>query len=226
MFAISDCKHLQVTTTVEEYDINKIKKGQKVIMLTDATDEDEIEGEVTFAALTAGSSSLNSSGSGNTSQTQSGGSSSGSSSGTSSGYSVKICIKKADERLRIGMTAKCSIVLEEVTDVFAVPYDAIHENTNGENVIYAMDTFGKKEVVVTKGMESDYYVEISGDDLQEGMQVMIPSDATSESKEKGDASTEKDGMPGMNGGMRSGRDNSFSGDKMPGGPGGGMPGGN
>ncbi len=86
----------------------------------------------------------------------------------------------------MGMTARCSIILEEAKDVFAVPYDAIHENQDGTNVIYVeempdqdvqereiteesgntQDSNGYKEIEVTKGMESDYYVEISGDGFQ------------------------------------------------------------
>lgn len=36
-------------------------------------------------------------------------------------------------------------------------------------------------------MESDYYVEISEDDLKEGMQVIIPSDETTASDNKNDS---------------------------------------
>lgn len=97
-------------------------------------------------------------------------------------------------------------MLSEATDVFAVPYDAIHEDADGNTVIYVKDqttnnvenTTGasdnkenqqtaQKEIKVTKGMESDYYVEISGDDLKEGMQVIIPSDETTASDNKNDS---------------------------------------
>lgn len=228
MFEISDCVNLQVSTSVDEYDINKVKEGQKVVILTDATEEDEIEGEITFVAPAAGSSSLSSSGSGTSSQSMAGAGTSGSTS-TSSGYSVIMKIKTVDERLKIGMTAKCSIILEEAADVFAVPYDAIHTNSNNDNVIYVVDTSGQREVAVTKGMESDYYVEISGDELQEGMQVMIPSDATSESSGTDSSQTGKSMIPGMDAGMSGGRGNKPYGGGMSGKPSSGMtgaPGGN
>lgn len=252
MFEISDCENLQVSTSVDEYDINQVKKGQRVVILTDATGEDEIEGEITFVAPTTGSGSLNSSGSGASSLSQTG--TSTSSGGSSTGYTVTINIKKADERLKVGMTAKCSIILEEVTDVFAVPYDAIHTNSNGESVIYtvtgqkntAASERGKraadsqsensqskpetsqKEIVVTKGMESDYYVEISGDELTEGLMVILPSDTTesSNSSESEKASNEAGSLPGMDGGMEQNRGNkSFGGGNAGGAPAGG-PGGN
>ena len=189
---IDDTSSFTVTTSVDEYDISKLEKGQKVIILTEATDEDELEGEITFISPSTNSSSTQSDNM--------------QSSSSSSGYEVKIKIKTADDRLRMGLTAKCSIVLSEATDVFAVPYDAIHKDADGNTVIYVKDqttnnvenTTGasdnkenqqtdQKEVKVTKGMESDYYVEISGDDLQEGMQVIIPSDETTASDDKNDS---------------------------------------
>lgn len=189
---IDDTSSFTVTTSVDEYDISKLEKGQKVIILTEATDEDELEGEITFISPSTNSSSTQSDNM--------------QSSSSSSGYEVKIKIKTADDRLRMGLTAKCSIVLSEATDVFAVPYDAIHEDADGNTVIYVKDqttnnvenTTGasdnkenqqtaQKEIKVTKGMESDYYVEISGDDLQEGMQVIIPSDETTASDDKNDS---------------------------------------
>ena len=147
---------------------------------------------------------------------------------SSSGYEVEIAINTKDERLRMGMTARCSIILEEAKDVFAVPYDAIHENQDGTNVIYVeempdqdvqereiteesgntQDSNGYREIEVTKGMESDYYVEISGDGLSEGLRVIIPtdsdiSDENEDNKQDADG-IELPGMGGMPGGMPGG----------------------
>lgn len=234
LFEISDCADLQISTSIGEYDISQIKKGQKAAILTDATGDNELEGEITYVAVSTGSSSLSTSSSGNA-----GGSSVSSSMGTSassssdSGYTVKIKITDVNENLRIGMTAKCSIILNEAEDVYAVPYDAVHQNEEGKQVIYVADSAGKKEVEVEKGMESDYYVEISGEKLQEGMKVIIPSDAVEtdgapeEEKDFGDAdfpdmgnmSQGKGGGPGN--GAPSGN---FSGSSGGGGFGGGRPG--
>lgn len=83
------------------------------------------------------------------------------------------------------MTAKCSIILEEVTDVYAVPYDAIHTNKDGESFLFVQDSSGEQsEMAVTKGMESGYYVEISGEELREGLQIVIPTDETSSGADK------------------------------------------
>lgn len=224
MFVISDCENFQVTTTISEYEISSIQKGQRVVMLTDATGEEEIEGEITYVAVTTGSDALS------TGNNSSMGSSSSASSG-SSGYEVRIKIKDKNDLLRIGMTAKCSIILEEAEDVYAVPYDAVHTNSNGDNVLYVKEpsTGTRKEVVVTKGMESDYYVEVSGDELSDSLQVIIPTDSTSAGKDSSDSERDNalDGF--LNGGGRGempGGGNDRGG--MPGGGnngGGGMPGG-
>lgn len=226
MFEISDCSKFQVSTTVSEYDIANVKKGQKVVILTDATDDTEIQGEITYVALTTGSSlsssSSSSSGNGATAQSSAGGGSSSSSS-SSSGYEVTIKVKDSNDKLRVGMTAKCSIILKEAKDVYAVPYDAIHTNNSGDSVIYVQDGTSKKEVTVTKGMESDYYVAVSGDGLSEGLNVIIPSDSTSSSSSKD--SSDSSGLSGMlGGGGGQGGGNMGGGAPSGGGPGGGGPG--
>ena len=168
---IEDTGSYTVTTSVDEYDISNVKVGQKVVILTETTDEDELEGEITFVAPTKNSSSGSSS--------NTGGMSSGSSTSSSDGYEVKIKINTSDERLKIGLTAKCSIILEEAADVYAVPYDAVSTSKDGNSYITVKENGKSKQIQVTKGMESDYYVEITGDDLSEGQQVVIPTDATS-----------------------------------------------
>lgn len=176
LFEISDCTDLQISTAVEEYDISNVKKGQKVVILTDATGEKELEGEITYVAVSTGSSSLSVDSNSNNNT----GGSSVSSTSSDSGYTVRIKIADTNENLRIGMTAKCSIILKEAEDVYAVPYDAVYKNAEGKQVIYVKDGAGKREVEVEKGMESDYYIEISGENLQEGMKVIVPSDSTDE----------------------------------------------
>lgn len=162
---IDDTSGYTITTSVDEYDISSVKKGQKVVILTDATDKDELEGVVTFVAPSTGSSS-------STGTDSSGNSMGNTDSSESDGYEVKIRIKKKDRRLKLGMTAKCSIVKEEVDDVFAVPYDAVSEGQDGSCYITVatgdsgekgMDSTNTQTLTVTKGLETDYYVEISGD---------------------------------------------------------------
>lgn len=183
LFQIDDISSYVISTSVDEYDVSNVSVGQRVVILTEATGEDEIEGEITFVAPSTGSTSLSS---GNSQSGESGGMSS---TGTSSsdGYEVKVRVKTVDERLRMGLTARCSIILEQADDVYAVPYDAVHENSDGTTAIHISESDGdsssSREILVTKGMESDYYIEIQGDELKEGLSVIIPTDEVSGSEE-------------------------------------------
>lgn len=263
---IDDTSSYTITTSVDEYDISSVEKGQRVVILTEATEEDELEGTITFVAPSTGSTSSGGSSSQSGDDAMSG-------SSDSSGYEIQIKVKTKDERLKLGLTAKCSIILDEAEDVFAVPYDAISENSDGSCYITVIDgdamsgdrdggmpekdeeqsqeeearageeqskenqseeeasedqedggwsgqrpdredrqnssastsgdSAGTRQITVTKGMESDYYVEISGDDLTEGLRVVVPTDATSESSSGDSDQSSAMGFGGM-GGMDAG----------------------
>ncbi|MCR5106900.1 MAG: HlyD family secretion protein [Lachnospiraceae bacterium] len=120
-----------IETEIDEYDIPDIKEGQRVILKTDATRDTELEGVVISVAPTSTEAK----------------SATGTSSGVSSGrvtYTVKIKITTADERIRLGMTARLSIVTEEKKDILYVPYNAIYKNEAGEDVIYIVSATDMK----------------------------------------------------------------------------------
>lgn len=192
-----------VTTEIDEYDIPNVELGQRVVIMTDATRDDELEGTVSFVSPTATTS-------------QNGAATTG---GVT--YKVEIDIKGMDERLRIGMSAKLNIITDEHKDTLVVRYDAIEEKDNGDTVVYVVDnsanpavttpesgvdgsdqsgvdngipvvgvdgtvtgtpkkgdmpqapTVNTREIPVTIGIEGDYYTEIISDELTEGMQVTV-----------------------------------------------------
>ena len=95
-------------------------------------------------------------------------------------YQVKVKINSPIDRLRLGMNAKLNIILRETADVLTVPYDAVQQDENGNDVVYVVTRtesggITKAAVPVTVGVEGDYYVEVTGD-IQEGMEVSMPSD--------------------------------------------------
>lgn len=204
LLQIDDTSSYIITTTVDEYDISSVKVGQKVVALTETTGDDELEGTILFVSPTKGDGNMNGMNSG------------------SDGYEVKISLNSDDDRLRLDLTAKLSIVIEEAEDVFAVPYDAVHETEDGKKVIYVANDMQMSdtqesekdatytEIEVTVGMETDYYVEISGADLSEGMRVIMEVE---EADETDDTQEDEFALPGMQGGDRDGM------------PGGGMQGG-
>lgn len=228
----------EVTTQIDEYDINRVAVGQKVAIMTDATGDDTLDGEVSFIAPT-------------TTVVQN---------AASNTYEVKINVLTKDDRLKLGMSAKLNIITESHDNVLAVRYDAIEEKDTGELVVYVLDDAevsqqedatedaseqggilvvkedgtakisgtptpaaadktdkkatndkkskkkkdqkdekpsfikylfsskddldavvglddkkGAREVIVTKGIEGDYYTEIQSPEIKEGMVVMVNS---------------------------------------------------
>ena len=53
---IQDTQHLKVAVTIDEDDIKKVAVGQKAVIKSDATGDEEIAGTVTQVSVTAGQS--------------------------------------------------------------------------------------------------------------------------------------------------------------------------
>lgn len=167
-----------VEAQVEEYDIADVAVGMKVLVKTDATRDVELEGVITYVAPRAtnsGSSSMS-----GLSSLMGGMDTSSFSSTGSATYLVKIELKEQNDRLRLGMNAKTSIITEESTDVWSVPYDAVYTRTDGTT--YLEEVVGKdedgnyvtKELNVKVGLQGTYYVEIISDEVTEETEILVP----------------------------------------------------
>lgn len=205
---IEDISSYEVTVEIDEYDISKIKVGQKVVIKTNGTGDLELEGKVLSIAPRA------SAGSGVT-------------------YTVKTSIDTPCEDLRMDMTAKLSIIISSRENVLTVPYAAVQTAEDGSFYVEVVDenagvtgemdgingkdgqtgsgqsaqgaqsgdgqgadgqplsqgapsgmgsnvvmpnALPTRRIPVTKGIESDYYVEISGEGIVEGLEVIVPAD--------------------------------------------------
>jgi HlyD family secretion protein len=148
LFVIQDTKGLELTTTVAEYDIPQVHQGLHVRFTTEATGSDELSGTVDRISPTA----IN----------------------TDGDFEVIVRIDKPDDRLRIGMNAKLTIVIDSRPSVYSVPYDAITTGATGETVVIGLREDGKTryEIPVSVGMETDYFVEISGPAIQDGLTIL------------------------------------------------------
>lgn len=183
---IDNVDSFDVTTEIDEYDINSIRVGQEVMIKTNATGEDELTGTVTkVSPIATGSNSGGTLGGGlgglDFGSLMEDGSSSFSSGGSEDvTFTVTIHVETTDARLRIGMTAKLSIIEQKNEDVLSVPYNALQ--TDDEENYYVRMVTGKdeegayttKKVKVTRGIESDYYTEILNTDLKEGDEILLP----------------------------------------------------
>lgn len=154
-----------IEAQIDEYNIPDVTVGMEVFIKTDATREEELKGKITYVAQTPTTATLDST----TAVT-----SAGESNAT---YLIKIALSTPNERLRLGMNAKLSIVTSLSTNTWSVPYDCVQEREDGTHYIeVAKNETGeeKEEINVEKGIEGSYYVEIKSPDLAEGMRVVLP----------------------------------------------------
>ncbi len=182
---INDIQNLEVSTTVDEYDIQKISKGMKATVSTDAVDG-------TFNATVTAVSLASS---------------------DSSGFTVKVTLDEPTSSLLIGMNVKVTIILSSEENVYTVPIDAVETDESGNSYIYVQqsdNTFEK--VSVTKKEENDYYCVIEGTELSDGMTVRasaneseaeVSSDSISVDSQEG-FSIQMDGGMGQGGGQGGG----------------------
>lgn len=152
MFKVEDPSSLEVACQVKEIDVDNVKPGNKATVTTDATGDTAFQAVVTSVAPAA------------TQGTQ----------GTGDvTFDTKITITGQNPSLRIGMTARASIVLQEKSDIFAVPYDALLQKADGSYALMVMEKsdylYKVREVPVKTGLETDVSAEISGAGLKDGM---------------------------------------------------------
>ena len=205
---IYDLSYLTFDMALDELDVNQVEVGQTVEVTCDSLEDvGTIEGVVTKVSVA------------------------GTTSNGVTTYPVTVQIDNPPEDLLPGMNVDAVIVVDEATDVIAVPISAVQRgdivyvkddtvtNTDGTMVNGTLLPDGWKAVEVETGLSDDNYIEIvSG--IEEGDIVYVPEVARDSSGEDGEMGM----MPGgdMGGGMPSGG----GGGGMPsGGGGGGMPGG-
>ncbi len=155
IFVIQNTDDLKVAITIDEYDIQSIKTGMTATILSDATGEKEINGTVSQISQTA-------------TATQ-----------DAAGFGAEITVNDKNSGLLIGTSAKVNIVLSGKKDVFAVPFDAVGKDEKGNSVIYVKKEKEFEPMIITTGLETDYYVEIEGALLAEGLEIRASADNSS-----------------------------------------------
>lgn len=167
MFVIEDTDDLVIRTSLKEYDIASVREGMPAVIRSDATGDDEFAGKVEKIYPTARKD-----GNG---QTVSG----------ATEFPADVALTERGTGLRIGMNVRLGIITESKEDVWAVPYDAVAADAAGNPVVYVLRDNGEggqmaAAIPVTTGMETDFYVEVSSQGLQEGDQVISDPSALSD----------------------------------------------
>jgi multidrug efflux pump subunit AcrA (membrane-fusion protein) len=111
LFDIEDTSIMEVTALVAEYDVPRLKEGLPVVVTTDASEGAEWEGALKSVSEAASDENGN--------------------------FTVVVTVTDGADSLKSGMTASLDIVCDSRRNVYAVPYDALTDNADGDTVIYA-----------------------------------------------------------------------------------------
>lgn len=164
LMTIQDTNALKLTVSIKENDILNIKEGMKAIVTSNANPEKEITGTVT-KVIDFVSTSTNEEGINETS------------------YSAEITLPE-NSGLLLGMSAKAKIITSEELITTAVAYDSIIKEGDNNYVYKAAPTednlYTIEKVAVNIGKDSDYYTQISSDELKTGDYIISYPDEVSE----------------------------------------------
>ncbi len=193
---VQDLENLVVSLSINENEISNISLGQEVEISLTADSSKTYTGKIT---------KIDSVGTYSTSGTT---------------FSVEVSLEN-DGNIKLGMSVSCTINIEELTDVLAVPIDSVQINGDRRYVL-VVENGETKEVDIETGLSNDEYVEVkSGLNGGETVQVVTTtkqSTIRSESNNKGENSGmsgmgrgegtssggDRKSMPSMEGGMPSG----------------------
>lgn len=158
---IQDTEHLVATALADQFDVMKLKNGMNVEIQPASSDTLKIMGKIVFISPIP--------------KSQQAAGQPVEQSNASVEYPVEISLDSSDARLRLGMKAKLNIVTEEAKNVYAVPYNCITTDEQGNSTITVLEDEAERTIQVIQGMATDYFVEIKSRELKAGMQVIIPA---------------------------------------------------
>jgi len=172
LFVVEDTHNLKITSAIKEYDYSKVRQGMDVIIKSDMTGDEEYGGVISSIDLAALKNAV-----GDTL------------SASDVEFGITVDITSPDTPLRIGMNVNLAIVLEKKTDIFCVRYDAVIENEKGGNIIFSAvksdaGAYTLKQMPVEIGMSNDFYIEISGAGLKDGLNVLNDASAVADELKK------------------------------------------
>ena len=171
-FVLYSESEMAVTVSVDEADINSVKKGQTAVITLTSDESASYDGEITNVSNVS------------------------SETGSSVKYEAEITIDKTEEMLE-GMSASAVISIEEADDVVRIPSAAVQEKQGSAYVYTKKDKEGNLsgKTEVTTGLSDGSNVEIK-EGLSEGDTVYYEIRSSNES-----SNNNHEGPGGMGGGM-------------------------
>lgn len=133
---LPDLSLMESVTFVNEVDVSKIKKGQKVLVKLDAFQDSTFAGEISDIASLGRVRDFNS---------------------KLKVYEVLIRMKQRSEKLKPGMTTGNKMIIKEIPDVLFIPIEAIFEK-NGKKFVFVKNGSGFDEREIEVGEKGEDYI--------------------------------------------------------------------
>lgn len=150
---IADLAEVQIRASVDEIDIGRVVKGQKVVVEVDAFSLEKFEGLVANIFQQ------------------------GSSAGGITNFTVIISVDNSDRRLLSAMTANVEIIAQTVENAIIVPYDVVRTDDELGTIVYVKGTDARGRVKPEKRKvklgTTDYENTEILEGLEEGELVMV-----------------------------------------------------
>lgn len=188
---------LNMTLSIDETEISTVKAGQEVQIIVNAYEDKTYTGAI---------EKINEIGTYNTS-------------GTS--FTATVAFEN-DGNIKIGMSASCTVILEKVEDVIAVPIEAVQKQNGEKYVIIVKDDGTTENKAITTGISNDAYVEVK--DGLEGsetiqMEQQVSNSASGGNRQQGGGFGGQNSgqIPSFEWGGTTGQMPNFSSGTMPGG---------
>lgn len=157
---LDNLSKMKVSADIDEKYIADLNVGTKVRVKTDATGDDVLNGEVTFASPTPTSDTVSqtsgTSGSTTTSSTNT------SNSTARAKYKVEITLDDPNDRLRIGMTASIDFIIASASNVVAVPNTALTDDGSGSYYLSVVTGSGSSGSSDAGSTESSSFIASDG----------------------------------------------------------------
>lgn len=147
---LPDLSSMESITSVNEVDVSKVRKGQKVLVKLDAFQDSSFEGKISDVASLGRSKDNNSS---------------------IKVFEISVSIKGMSSILKPGMTTSNKFIINEIPNVLSVPKEAVFEK-HGKKIVYVKNGSSFDETQVMVGEKSEDYIIIKKG-LADGAEVAL-----------------------------------------------------
>ncbi len=164
VLTLPDLSSMESITSVNEVDVSKIAKNQKVELKLDAFPDSTFEGFISNVASLGRTKSGNS---------------------TVKIFEITVGIKNRSSILKPGMTTSNKMIINKIPNVLSVPMEAVFEK-NGKKIVYAKNGSGFDEKIVEVGEKGENSIIIKKG-LEDNSIVALKDPTITPEEEKTDA---------------------------------------